>query len=234
MINNQPPDQLAPSVITASLEVHSIFDTIQGEGPFSGVPAVFVRLAGCNLRCPLCDTDYTSVREVMEIDTIVKTVAALAFPSRLVVITGGEPFRQNIRPLVVELLLKQFKVQIETNGTTIVGDYAYLHRKDVTVVCSPKTGTVNKKLLPYIDAYKYVVEEGNWSPIDGLPFTSLGHPASPQLARPHQGFKGTIYVQPIDKHGQGLRTLQLETAKKICMKYGYTLCLQIHKLIGVE
>ena len=47
------------------LAVHSIFYTIQGEGPFAGETAVFVRLAGCNLQCPLCDTDYTSDRRMV-------------------------------------------------------------------------------------------------------------------------------------------------------------------------
>ena len=54
------------------LEVHSIFYTLQGEGPFCGSPAIFIRLAGCNLQCPGCDTDYTSKREHLSPETIVK------------------------------------------------------------------------------------------------------------------------------------------------------------------
>ena len=56
MINKQPIEKREPSY-EGTLQVHSIFKTIQGEGPFCGTPCVFVRLAGCNLQCPACDTD---------------------------------------------------------------------------------------------------------------------------------------------------------------------------------
>src|SRR5271163_4878736 len=100
--------------IKDTIEVVKIFKTIQGEGPFTGIPAVFIRFAGCSLQCPKCDTDYTTNRKTMTIDEIVKEVREYNAP--LVVITGGEPFRQNVRQLVNDLFLFYFKIQVETNG----------------------------------------------------------------------------------------------------------------------
>ena len=98
-INIQPIEKLARSD-GLRLDVHSIFATIQGEGPFTGHPCVFVRLAGCNLQCPGCDTDYTEDRRMMQIYEIAESVASVLKASGstrakvpLVVITGGEPFR---------------------------------------------------------------------------------------------------------------------------------------------
>ena len=60
-MNLQPIEKRTKSA-DGLLSLHSIFHTIQGEGPFCGTPSVFVRLAGCNLQCPACDTDYTQGR----------------------------------------------------------------------------------------------------------------------------------------------------------------------------
>lgn len=98
------------------LDVIDVWNTIQGEGPFAGCPATFVRLAGCNLKCTLCDTDYTSKRRVMSLLELVTWIRTLC-ASDLVVITGGEPFRQNVNKLVEVLLGYGYKVQVETNGT---------------------------------------------------------------------------------------------------------------------
>src|SRR5580658_3582582 len=88
-----------------SLWVQEVFYTLQGEGPFSGVPAVFVRLAGCNLACFWCDTDFESSTWRPTFDELLANIEEKR-PAicNLIVITGGEPFRQNIRPLVCHLL----------------------------------------------------------------------------------------------------------------------------------
>ena len=104
-INTQKPTSLEQGDGTL-LKVHSIFMTIQGEGPFSGHPAVFIRLAGCNLACPFCDTEYTENAVTMTIPEIRKAVRnAHTVNKGLVVITGGEPFRQNIVRLCNRLLM---------------------------------------------------------------------------------------------------------------------------------
>lgn len=238
MLNTQPiekQDLTSPSI----LSVHSIFKTVQGEGIFAGTPAIFIRLAGCNLQCPQCDTDYTNKRKNFMVGAIMDQVHFLTENTeiRLIVITGGEPFRQNLYTLVTRLLNSGFEVQIETNGT-LYGDWlenldSFLKLK-FHVVCSPKTGSVNKKLLPFIDAYKYVVSHDSVDEIDGLPILALGHSASPQIARPHPHFAGEIFVQPADSQDVQENQKHLETAIDSCFTHGYTLCIQIHKYIGLE
>lgn len=229
-----------------NLSVNSIFYTIQGEGPFAGSPAVFVRLAGCNLQCPMCDTEYTS-RQQMGWPMIIRKVCdELKLPEELrnyprgkgplVVITGGEPFRQNLYPLVTNLLARGFKVQIETNGTLFV-DLPFAHAH-LTIVCSPKAGAINKKLAQHVDAFKYVatVDSLVGSP-DGLPTHALEHPNGGMLARPPQGWRGEIYLQPVDEKDYrrgGTNEKNLAAVVKSCMDNGYRLCLQVHKIIGVD
>lgn len=102
------------------MKISEIFYSIQGEGSLVGVPSVFVRTSGCNLRCVWCDTPYTSWRpegEEMAVAEIMKAVAGYA-PARHVVITGGEPM---IAPGIVELTQAcrdaGLHITIETAGT---------------------------------------------------------------------------------------------------------------------
>lgn len=226
-MNLQPAEK---QQLTGDLQVHSVFRTIQGEGPFTGHRAIFIRLAGCNLQCPFCDTDYTSCRSatlIPDLLTLVRTMAP--FHEHLVVITGGEPFRQNLLPLVTGLLAYGYKVQIETNGTL----YQELPYDKITVVCSPKTGSINKHLAPHISALKYVAGVNDIATDDGLPVQALGHPAKPRLARPPVNFSGTIYLQPIDESAKA-NPYHQEAVVKSVLKYGHTLCLQTHKILNLE
>lgn len=213
------------------LDLHHMFTTIQGEGPFAGVPAVFVRLFGCNLQCPMCDTDYTSNRSQVMPHFILDAVKGMSSPSKLVVFSGGEPMRQNIAPAVRLLLEHGYRVQIETNGTLFVPDLPY---DQITVVCSPKAGKINAELAPHITALKYVLHANSIDPEDGLPLKALAHPAAPRVARPPVGFEGTVYVQPIDVNDPIENNRHLDAAIRSCLKFGYTLCLQTHKIINLE
>ena len=103
-----------------TLKIFEIFSSIQGEGIRQGEPTVFVRLAGCDRRCSFCDTKYAwtggrdySVAEVLE---GIRRVSRRS-PARWVCLTGGEPFMQDIRPLVKRLRKDGYSVQVETNGT---------------------------------------------------------------------------------------------------------------------
>lgn len=234
MQNVQPVEKIVHEEGWA-LDVHSVFLTIQGEGPFVGRRAVFIRLAGCNLQCPQCDTNYTTGRKRLAVDEIVLHVnrQAVSDTRTLVVITGGEPLRQPIGFLVDKLLSQGFvDVQLETNGTTYQA-LPYRH-PNLTVVCAPKTGRLNGRLLPHIDALKYVITAGDVDPRNGLPYTALGHTASPRLALPPPDFRGTVYVQPCDEQDSEKNAANLAATIDSVIRFGYTLCLQTHKYIGME
>jgi len=217
-----------------------MFYTIQGEGPFAGDPALFVRLAGCNLQCPMCDTEYTqgaerhSINDLMRMTIAHLTRAGVYDQGRprepLVVITGGEPFRQNISEYVRRLLQGGCRVQIETNGTLYIDEFPWGHPR-LTTVCSPKAGKVNPHLQPHINAYKYVVSSLNTDPEDGLPTSALGLPGKP--ARPHND-RVLVYVNPLDSQDPESNRRNLETTAQVAIRYGYRMGVQLHKQIGYE
>jgi 7-carboxy-7-deazaguanine synthase len=232
MINIQPIEK--PSHTDGQvLQLHSIFDTMQGEGPFTGHPAVFVRLAGCNLQCPGCDTDYTEGRKIVGYEDIIRDVSALRKAPWLVVITGGEPFRQNIAPLVNQLNADGYIVQIETNGT--LRPSPSLTRSCI-IVCSPKAGKINPVIAARDVYYKYVMDADSIDHTDGLPLLALGHSASPRVGRPPTGYTRKVYLQPMDPGAEyPLRYKKnLSAVIESCMKYGHILQLQTHKIIGME
>ncbi len=215
------------------LKVFSIFDTIQGEGPFSGMPAVFVRLEGCNLQCPLCDTEYVSdVVPTHPNEVFKRVVAASPRSGSLIVLTGGEPLRQNVLPFVTTAIMAGHPVQIETNGTMPtepVRDVLPYWTDRLTIVCSPKVPKVHPDCKP--NCWKYVVRHGEVDPTDGLPTSVLGYQRPP--ARPKDMLRANIFVQPVDEMNEDRNKLNLQMAVNICMKYGYRLCLQTHKIIGL-
>ncbi len=94
--------------------VNEIFYSLQGEGRHTGRAAVFVRFSGCNLSCPFCDTDHSSY-SVMSADDILHAIAP--YPSRFVVLTGGEPALQADEALTTALHAAGYTIAIETNGT---------------------------------------------------------------------------------------------------------------------
>lgn len=99
------------------LSVNEIFYSIQGEGANTGSAATFIRLSGCNLRCPFCDTEYQSGADMDE-KTIIEQIES--HPGHWVVITGGEPTLQNLDNLIEGIHQIGKKVAIETNGTNPV------------------------------------------------------------------------------------------------------------------
>lgn len=228
LLNKQTIEKITNN--SEHIDMVDMFRTIQGEGPYAGHPAVFVRLAGCNLRCPGCDTDYTSFRRIKDIDSICAQIDVLLTPNKLVVITGGEPFRQNISKLINRLISMSITVQIETNGTIEPG---YPIPSEVTVVCSPKTPKINNYILGRADNFKYVINHNSVDANDGLPVSALGL-SKKRVARPLEGFKGNIYLQPEDVKNEYQNMLNTEAALRSCLEYGYVLQLQIHKIIGVD
>src|ERR1019366_1473722 len=102
-----------------ALKIAELFYSIQGEGSLVGVPSVFIRTSGCNLRCAWCDTPYTSWQPEgteLELDQILNEVAALS--ARHVVVTGGEPMiAPDILALTGRLRALGKHITIETAGT---------------------------------------------------------------------------------------------------------------------
>ena len=231
-LNQQIPTKSVATESGAVLLIHSLFYTIQGEGPYAGMPAVFLRLAGCNLQCPGCDTEYTEGARDMDVGDICEAIEC-AWPnmlrSPLVVITGGEPFRQNLTVLTRTFVAMGWRVQIETNGTMPPSDGL---PDSVTIVCSPKTGRINSYLRDRVDAWKYVTTDYDIAPSDGLPIIALGHSNRGGLARPTN--EAPVYLQPMDEQDDKLNAANTKAVVESCLRHGHRLCLQMHKIVGVE
>jgi 7-carboxy-7-deazaguanine synthase len=116
-----------------TLQLVEVFYSVQGEGTHTGTPAVFVRLAGCNLACAFCDTDY-AVREFASVGAVVARVREVGGDCPLVVLTGGEPLAQAASSALIDALRADGRrVHIESNGT-IRADLP----NDVWLTVSPK------------------------------------------------------------------------------------------------
>lgn len=239
-MNTQPQEKKVNSDL---LQVHSIFFTIQGEGPFQGEPAIFVRLAGCNLQCPKCDTDYTSKQTGMFAKEIYDSLVLLRQKHNikykiLVVITGGEPFRQNIKPLITLLRADfNFYVQIETNGTIEPADCGYNTlgtKRGISIVVSPKGKDIHPEIRRLACAFKYIINADHVDNDDGLPTRVLGYNFRP--ARPYSfdpGFR-RVYVLPEDSQLIAQNQDNRNAAIKSATHYGYNFQIQLHKHIGMK
>ncbi len=115
------------------LQLVEIFYSVQGEGTYVGTPAVFVRLAGCNLSCAFCDTDY-AVRFFASVADVVARVNEIGGACPMVVVTGGEPFAQTETLALIDALRRDGRrVHVESNGTIATELPA-----DVWLTVSPK------------------------------------------------------------------------------------------------
>lgn len=206
------------------LWVQEVFRTIQGEGPLAGRPAVFIRLAGCNLACKFCDTEFESGRMQFE-DDVASEARELAegWPRPLFVVTGGEPFRQDIRELVRNLLTTG-GVQVETAGTLWLPDFP----EKAQIVVSPKTGILNANIRLRALAWKYILRTGEVALEDGLP-SVMPTGVRGAVARPEG--EAEVYVQPCDDHDPVKNAANLAAAKESAMQFGYRLSLQQHKIL---
>ena len=243
-------------------EVQEVFYTIQGEGPFTGCPAVFVRMSGCNLRCAFCDTDFTSSAWRPTLGRLVERIEwedrdhAMA---SLVVITGGEPMLQELGLLVCDLIGRGHQVQIETAGTVWPSSFnmapalAALHSGRLSIVCSPKTGNVHRRITETCKHWKYIIGHDTLLDHAMLPRESPQDKQQLVLYRPDRPTSDTtIWVQPQEHYDVtvamptqtepgGVRSVRNEGASKaavqrctnIAMAMGYRLSLQTHKLLGL-
>jgi len=144
------------------MKVCEIFASIQGESTYAGLPCIFVRMTGCNLRCTYCDTTYAyDEGSEMTVGEIIDAVRSCGL--NLVEITGGEPLLQrDARTLISGLLDLDFKVLIETNGSADIGE---VDRRAIIImdVKTPGSGMSdsirieNLSLLKKSDELKFVI-----------------------------------------------------------------------------
>jgi 7-carboxy-7-deazaguanine synthase len=144
------------------LKVNEIFKSIQGESSYAGLPCTFIRLAGCNLRCTYCDTNYAFYhgRELSDKEIIAKIEE---YGVKCVEFTGGEPLLQEETPPLLKTLLdKDYTILVETNGSICIGCLD----KRLTIIMdmkTPKSGMSermnfkNLELLKSNDEIKFVL-----------------------------------------------------------------------------
>lgn len=222
----------------------SPFFTIQGEGPFAGHPAVFIRLHGCNLRCWFCDTEFSSPDDP-EWQTV--RLARVAFDmanyepgkgrATLFVITGGEPLRQNILPLVSHLLKQGMRVQIETAGTLWIDGLetfsgpTWGHR--FTIVVSPKTPTVHEKILEHAHAFKYVVGQNTHVDDEGRIWANTQKEEGTPRPLAKAGNQ-PVYLSPMDEYNETVNAENRRKVAALAMRHGYIAGVQMHKLLNIQ
>ena len=153
------------------MQVTEIFRSIQGESTYAGLPCVFVRLTGCNLRCVWCDTAYAfHGGQAKSVADVLSSVRALSERDgrrllNLVELTGGEPLLQkDIYPLIDRLLEQRFRVLVETSGERDVSTLPdpVVRILDVKCPASGEGGTFRMENLDHLrphDQLKFVLAD---------------------------------------------------------------------------
>jgi len=148
------------------MNINEIFYSMQGEGKWTGLPNIFIRTTGCNLRCSFCDTKYAyEYGKEMSIEEIVKDIRK--YPCKHVCITGGEPLLQDETLDLIDALLKRdYKIILETNGSinieNITGKKSLIISLDVKCPSSnmnEKMCLENIPLLRVDDQLKIVIKD---------------------------------------------------------------------------
>jgi len=194
------------------LNIVEIFYSIQGEGANTGMPAIFIRLGGCNLQCWYCDTEWHHYKE-MSIPEILSAIAP--YNCKNIIWTGGEPTLQ----LTNDILgyFNGYYHCIETNGTNPVPtliDY---------ISCSPKVSPARlKQHFTYIDEIRFPLSKGDILPsIEELP--SAKH----------------YYISPLFLGAENERMERNQENIDYCLDYilqhpGWKLSIQLHKLLNIR
>lgn len=131
-----------------------LYKSVQGESSFAGLPCIFVRFAGCNLRCAWCDSEYTFTGgKPFTEDEIVAQIEALA-PCRLIEFTGGEPMLQakELLPLMQRLLAEGYTLMIETSGERPLAEVPVAVHKIVDVKCPGAGAAANSFRMENLDS----------------------------------------------------------------------------------
>ena len=148
------------------MKINELFYSIQGESSFAGLPCAFIRLTGCNLRCAWCDTQYAFFDGTeLSVPEIARKIAA--YPTRLALVTGGEPMLQNgVHELFSALFERGYTVLLETGGHESLSDVDSRVHKIVDFKC-PSSGMsdrncyANVRYLTRNDEVKFVIADRN-------------------------------------------------------------------------
>jgi len=190
------------------LQINEIFYSLQGEGTYSGTPAVFIRLAGCNLSCDFCDTDY-SLKTFSSIEHVVVEVGRLAGDCPMVILTGGEPLAQSeTLALITALQNDNRRVHIESNGTI-----ATELPSQVWLTVSPKE-RLNDAMAARANEAKLIVDKR--VPLEWIE---------------RFGEKTAVFLQPEGNKPENIK-LAIEAVKTDPRRL--RLSLQTHKMIGIR
>ncbi|MBC5811058.1 MAG: 7-carboxy-7-deazaguanine synthase QueE [Candidatus Eremiobacteraeota bacterium] len=190
------------------LGLAEIFYSVQGEGTWTGTPAVFVRLAGCNLNCRFCDTDY-SLAFFATPSGVVARVREAGGDCPMVIVTGGEPFAQAETSALIEALLADGRrVHVESNGTIFTELPAA-----VWLTVSPKE-RLDAGMAARANEVKLIVDER-------VPDEWLASFAGRDVP---------IFLQP---EGNKRKNIALAYAAVKASPAAFRLSLQTHKFIGV-
>ncbi|WP_341503664.1 7-carboxy-7-deazaguanine synthase QueE [Gallaecimonas sp. GXIMD4217] len=219
--------------------INEVFETLQGEGSFTGTAAIFVRLQGCPVGCPWCDTRHTwdtKPEDETELASVMAkrgdspawawaTAASLltaftqrGFRARHVVITGGEPAMFDLQELCTVLHQGGYRTQIETSGT-----FAIQAPAETFVTLSPKVGmkggyeVLDSALLRADEIKHPVARQRDIDELDQL------------LKRLPAYAETPIWLQPVS---QGKRATQL--CIDTCIARNWRLSVQLHKYLGIE
>jgi 7-carboxy-7-deazaguanine synthase len=222
------------------MKISELFFSLQGEGKLTGVPSVFIRASGCNLRCTWCDTPYASWNPEGEVLTVPAIIDAVAkFPARHVVVTGGEPMiMPDIAELCSALKERHYHITIETAATVfedVAVDLASLSPKLSNSTPRERDGgrfaIQHEKLrlnIPVIQKFidtspdfqlKFVVaEESDLCEIDQI------------LAHLKQWSPADVLLMP---EGTSLDAMnpRLPWLSEICKQRGFRLCPRLHILL---
>lgn len=186
-----------------------IFESLQGEGRNVGRPCVFIRFAGCNLKCPWCDTGHAARFELDRADLLKELEQ---FRTRSVVLTGGEPtIQQEMPELVTALKQRGYWIAVETNGTCEADWLGFVDY----VACSPKAEFPEALRLSHADEVRVVASSE--AVVDFC------------RALPDRLSASDYYVSPCDRDGE----IDFATAKSVLAQLtGWSLSVQLHKILG--
>lgn len=213
--------------------VNEIFYTLQGEGAHSGIPAVFIRFSGCNLRCPWCDTDFATYTEMTTQEIVAEVISLYDLPNerrKMVVLTGGEPSMQVDNALIEALHDAGLYICIETNGTRALPEGIDW------ITCSPKlaykkdlTPTPSKLALHKVNEVK-VVYTGEYDPNIWRELLEAEH----WLLQPLRYTGEWLMQSGIDEWEDDRNDNLADTVQYILSHPFWRLSVQLHKIVGIR